>query len=127
MIQPAYWTEEDWETADTGWPTDGVILCEISPPDKAMATFKECRKPVVAVGINPPTDVDHVRVDVWPALLQAMRHLAAHGVQRGGRVAFLSPWEADIAANVTDPRYLAYREVMEEANLLRRSDPDAGS
>ncbi len=114
IVQWIHWTEEDWEKVDSGWPADGVIIFEAQLSERAMASLKGRGVPLVAVGLSPATDVDHVRVDLSPALLQAMRHLAA----QGGRVAFLSPWEVGIAAHITDPRYLAYHAVMQEANLV---------
>lgn len=113
IVHPSRWSEEKWETFDSGWPTDGTIIFDEAMPDKVRTSLKERGRPVVALGMCPPTDVDHVQVDVYPALLQAMRHLAA----RGGRVACLLPGPADETITLTRLRYLAYREVMQESNL----------
>ncbi len=98
---------------DSGWPTDGTIIFDEALPHEARASLKARRKPVVALGMCPPTDVDHVRVDVYPALLEAMRYLAA----QGGRVACLLPCPPEQAVTLTLLRYLAYQQVMKEENL----------
>jgi DNA-binding LacI/PurR family transcriptional regulator len=113
IIDPYHWTGTDWGRAEGSWPIDGIILVDVAPPTEIVESFKERGVPLVWVGIMPATDVDHVRVDLTPALLEAVRHLAA----RSKRVAFLSPWSAEETLDKGDPRYPAYRAAMREANL----------
>jgi LacI family transcriptional regulator len=113
IVHPNRWTEEEWETFDSGWPTDGSIIFDEAMPDQARISLKQRSRPVVALGMCPPTDVDHVFVDVYPALLEAIRHLAA----QGGRVACLLPCPAETAVTLTLLRYRAYQQVMKEAGL----------
>jgi LacI family transcriptional regulator len=101
------------EALDSGWPVDGVVICDAELSESAMSSLKRRGVPVVALGLSPARDVDHVSIDVRSALLEAMHHLTA----LGKRVAFLSPWEAEIALAIGELRYLAYREVIKAAGL----------
>jgi LacI family transcriptional regulator len=122
IVHPKRWADDDYEKVDSGWPMDGVIVCDSYFYPNAMAVLKECRIPIVTLTLTPaltPTltatsastfDVDHVCVDLNPALLEAMHHLAAHR----NRVAFLSPWEINVTTTDADPRYHIYRAVMKK-------------
>lgn len=113
IVKPSQWNEKDWENNDGGWPVDGIIVLDARLPDGVLEMLEQRGVPVVSTGIFPNTGVDHVKVDLAPALKAAIRHLTA----RGNRVAFVSPWAVEQAAVSPDPRYAVYREVMQEANL----------
>jgi LacI family transcriptional regulator len=101
---------------------DGVIVFDSYFYPNAMALLKGSGIPVVSLTLTPAltpsltttlattSDVDHVRVDLNPALSEAMRYLATHR----NRVAFLSPWEINMTTTDADPRYHIYHAVMKE-------------
>lgn len=113
IVNVSQWTAEDWENADSGWPISGIIAFDADLTDKAVESLKYRGVPVVATGVYPRTDIDHVSVETIPALLEAMRYLAV----RGRRVAYLTPWGREFTISHPDPRSHAYRSVLAEAQL----------
>ncbi len=112
IVNPNSWSEDDWEGAAGDWPVAGIIIFDAYLPGQVIETLKQRGVPIVSTGINPGRDLDHVHIDVVPALLEAARHLAA----RGKRVAFLSYRTPEQLAANSDPRYHAYRQGMQEFN-----------
>lgn len=120
IVHPSRWATDSYEKLDSGWPMDGVIVCDSYLYPEAMALLKEWGIPVVTLTLTPALtpaltstpqiDVDHVCVDLNPALSEAVHYLATHRK----RVAFLSPWEINITTTEVDPRYHIYRAVMKE-------------
>jgi DNA-binding LacI/PurR family transcriptional regulator len=113
IVDPNYWTANNWKSVDSGWPVDGIIIFDAALPAQAIAELQKGRVPLVSAGIYPHGDVDHVRVDLKPALQEAVQYL----VTRGKRVAYVSPWPADSPMAQRDPRYPAYRHAVREAGL----------
>lgn len=112
IVNLASSSEEDWTTSTGIWPVDGIIVHRYLP-EKALASLKRRRTPVVSTGTEPNTEMDHVYVDLAPALLQAMRHLTTHC----SRIAYVSPGYDEEWATTVDARFAAYRQVMQEAGL----------
>jgi DNA-binding LacI/PurR family transcriptional regulator len=112
VTDSSHWTGDDWKNVDSGWPIDGGIIFDAAIPEEAVTLLSQSHVPLVSLGVVPHTTLDHIRIDLQPALSEAMRHLAA----RGGRVAYLSNFPPD-ATQFSDPRLTAYREVMRESSL----------
>jgi LacI family transcriptional regulator len=105
--------EEDWTSSTGIWPVDGIILHH-PLTKKALASVQRRQTPLVSTGAEPNKEVDHVYVDMAPAMLQAIRHLTAHN----RRVAYVSPDHQENWALNIDARYGSYRRVMREAGLV---------
>ena len=95
------------------WPVDGIIIFDVQVPDAVRTALKQRGVPIVRIGTNPDTNTEHVKVDLVPALREAMRFLA----RRGSRVAYLSPWPAEATLKRRDSRYPTYQAAMREAKL----------
>jgi LacI family transcriptional regulator len=105
-VTARHWTQSDWENVDRGWPTDGIIAFDANLSDEAVASLRRHQVALVATGVYPRTDTDHVSVDLYEATKNAVEHLL--GKKR--RVAYLTPRPANAADK--DPRYPAYRNAM---------------
>lgn len=113
IVSPSHWNEKDWENTDGGWPVDGIIIFDAVLPESMLADLKQRGVPIVSVGIYPGLDLDHVKIDLSPALYEAAHYLAA----RCKRVAFLSPWPVESGSWESDPRYPAYSAALKKAGL----------
>lgn len=113
IVSPDEWNENAWKEVDGDWPVDGIIIFDVQVPDAVKTALKQRGVPIVRIGTNPDTNTEHVKVDLVPALGEAMRFLA----RRGSRVAYLSPWPVEAALKRRDSRYPTYQAVMREAKL----------
>jgi LacI family transcriptional regulator len=114
IVDPAFDNDEDWMLSKGDWPVDGIIA-DIALPEAVLSWLRQRNTPIVSVGIYAHTEIDHVFVDMYPALLEGIRQLTAHS----RRVAFVSMWPAQpiTLGHRQDTRYPAYREAMKEAGL----------
>jgi DNA-binding LacI/PurR family transcriptional regulator len=112
IVNPNFDSEEWLSKGD--WPVDGIIAA-IPLPEAVLSWLEQRNTSVVSVGLFAHNEVDHVFVDITPALLEGIRHLAA----QSRRVAFVSTWATGpvTVGNRQDSRYPAYRQVMQEAGL----------
>lgn len=112
IVNPLSGSQKGWAASDSDWPVDGVILFDVHLPDSALPALQQRAVPVVSTGIYPSLTVDNVFVNLTPALMEGLRHIAA----QSRRVAYVSAWPTH-GPEVPDPRYPAYRQVMREAQL----------
>ncbi len=114
IVNPAFGSEEEWALSKGDWPVDGVIT-DVAVPEAMLSSLRQRGTPVVSVGIFAHTEIDHVFVDMAPALLEGLHQLVAHS----RRVAFVSMWPAHpvTVGYRQDSRYPVYRQVMQEAGL----------
>jgi DNA-binding LacI/PurR family transcriptional regulator len=118
IINPAFSSDEEWAQSKGDWPVDGVIT-DVRVPELMLSSLRQREIPVVSVGIFAHNQIDHVFVDLAPALTQGLRQLAANS----RRVAFVSMWPAYSwseypgAGYRPDVRYPVYSRVMKEAGL----------
>jgi DNA-binding LacI/PurR family transcriptional regulator len=111
IVSARHWTSEDWETLDSGWPVDGLIVFDAALLDRAAADLQNRGVPVVASGAYPLTSVDHVSVDTYSSVFEATTYL----VERAQRVAYVTPWTLEISKANPDPRYPAYAAALHKA------------
>lgn len=112
IVNLARGDDESHVAPDGDWPVDGIIAdTHLSEP--MLLPHLQRGVPIVNIGMRYNTDLDHVFVDLMPALLEALRHLAAHG----RRVAYAAPPYGGSPPEFPDPRYPAYRQVMQESGL----------
>lgn len=115
IVNPAFKSEEEWALSKGEWPVDGIIT-DVALPEVLYSSLKQRDTPIVSVGNYAHTEVDHVFLDVTPALLEGIRHLAA----QSRRVAFVSmmwPDGSNLYGYGQDARYPAYHQVMQEMSL----------
>jgi DNA-binding LacI/PurR family transcriptional regulator len=112
IVNPNFDSEEWLSTGD--WPVDGIIAA-IPLPEAVLSWLEQRNTSVVSVGLFAHNEIDHVFVDITPALLEGIRQLAA----QSRRIAFVSLWPAGSVTigNRQDARYQAYSQVMQEAGL----------
>lgn len=110
---PAHSLGEDGAGAGIGNPLaahfDGVIACDVAFLENDFARqLRGQSRPFVGIGLNTSPQSDNVTLDVFEAGAVATRHLIEAGARR---IALLS-------TNVkTEPRTLAFQQVMNEAGL----------
>ncbi len=97
-------------TAD--WPADGLIILDsILWVNHARTQYQDSVLPLVNMGVYCDTSVDHVRIDLYQPVVQAMNHLLAEGCRK---IAFLGP---EWYINIEQDRYRAYCDVVKQAGL----------
>jgi DNA-binding LacI/PurR family transcriptional regulator len=96
----------------SSWLVDGIIAFD-SPNyvRSLLEVMPNPRVPVVCMGAAVFPEVDTVWLDVYDAVAEGIRHLAARG---GRRLACLGFPEAQ---HSNDPRFAAYRDVMKQVGL----------
>lgn len=112
IVNPNFESEEWLSQGD--WPVDGIIAA-IPLPEAVSSWLEHRNTPVVSVGLFAHSEIDHVFVDIIPALIEGIRQLAS----QSRRVAFISLWPAGpvTVGGRQDPRYPIYQKVMQEAGL----------
>lgn len=99
---------------DTFLPTLGGVDAIIAHDHRWVSPRSHMpqRIPVISTGVGyDPECLDYVAIDLAPIAVEAVRHLIQPGRRR---IAYLM---YDLVYRVRDPRYEAYRAVMEEAGL----------
>ena len=105
---------------------DGMVVCDCLPHQEAyVAEALRLHIPVVGLGVRDPFPTDFVKVDLYPATLELMAHLAEAGSRNPAMLS--SP-----GAEPVDPRLRAYREAVAatgsgERFLIARNQSRAAS
>ncbi|MGC8783186.1 MAG: LacI family DNA-binding transcriptional regulator [Armatimonadota bacterium] len=101
---------------DTLWmhinDVDGILAHEC--PAHARMLLQQhphARLPIVSMGAFYITECDHVGIDLYPAAREAVQHLVGNGCRRIAYVAH------DPDRSSGEPRYEAYRSVLQEAGI----------
>lgn len=113
IVKPNQSISPNWNNQDGGWPVDGIILLNAHLTSEVITRLKQRGRPIVNMGIFHVHEIDYVKVDLAPAVEEAMCHLAKHG----RRIAYLSPWDMEKTVANPDPRFLTYRRIMKAQNL----------
>lgn len=93
---------------------DGIVVCDYLPHQEAhIREALRLRIPIVGLGVRYPFPTDFVKVDLYPASLELMAHLADVGCRRPAMLS--SP-----GAEPDDPRRRAYREAVEAGGFGER-------
>ncbi len=91
---------------------DGVLAHEcVAHVRMLLEHYPGILPPVVSMGVYVVPECDHVTVDLYPAARASVEHLIQQGCRR---IAFVAD---EPAQSVGEPRYEAYRAVLEEAGL----------
>lgn len=91
---------------------DGVLAHECPAHVKMLLQqHPQACLPVVSMGVFYVTECDYVGVDLYPAVREAIHHLLSVGCRRIAYVAH------DPEQSLGEPRYEAYRSVVQEAGL----------
>lgn len=91
---------------------DGVLAHECPVHVKMLLQqHPHVRLPIVSMGAFYVTECDYVGIDLYPAVREAMQHLIAEGCRRIAYVAH------DPEQSLGEPRFEAYRSVLQEAGL----------
>ena len=93
-------------------PVDGVLAFD-SPTfvSDYLQAHPKGHPPIVSIGSNPCRGTDYVEIDLYPAAVEAVRHLAASGRRR---IAYLASREDN---QPQCSRYRAYTDVCRELGL----------
>lgn len=118
IVNAQQWSEAEWSSDAGFWPADGIIAFDADLSDANLAALLSRNTPVVCVGTNYRTEVDHVGVDLTPPAREVVRYLinvnALKGKQR--RIAYLSRG-ATLTEAKSDARGAAYIAEMKAARL----------
>ncbi|GIV20480.1 MAG: LacI family transcriptional regulator [Armatimonadota bacterium] len=91
---------------------DGVLAHECPEHLRMLLQqYPQRRLPVVSMGVFYVTECDHVGIDLYPAAREAVQHLVDNGCRRIAYVAY------DPDQSFGEPRYEAYRSVLQEAGI----------
>ncbi|GIV15453.1 MAG: LacI family transcriptional regulator [Armatimonadota bacterium] len=91
---------------------DGVLAHECTEHLRLLLQqYPQRRLPVVSMGVFYVTECDHVGIDLYPAAREAVQHLVDNGCRRIAYVAH------DPNQSSGEPRYEAYRSVLQEADI----------
>jgi LacI family transcriptional regulator len=91
---------------------DGVLAHECPRHLRMLLhQYPQGRLPVVSMGVFYVTEYDHVGIDLYPAAREAVQHLVGNGCRRIAYVAH------DPDQSSGEPRYEAYRSVLQEAGI----------
>lgn len=103
--------EDGWTASNGNWPVDGIIADTILP--EPMDIFVQRGVPIVSIGLAPSLEVDHVVIDFMPAVMEAVRHMAAVS----NRIAFVLGMPSIWGMEKIEPRLQAYSQTMQEVGL----------
>ena len=125
LVSVRHWSESDWANVDGGWPLDGIIVFDNLMADASVDILKREGIPFVSSGCITRTDVDHVAVNVYPAV----REVVARLQEKGERVAFVTPSPVKFSENYPDQRFHAYVHQMKamerEPEFIQAYDRDS--
>jgi len=102
--EPALW--------DRWWPVDAVFAYDSPITVKAfIERHKSLDVPIISTGVFCCKEVDHIEIDLYSSVVEALRYMVRKGRRR---IAYIATVTGDVAG---DPRFDAYALVMHEAGL----------